>query len=73
VAKKIKKGNSRRHAKLAVIRPFRFKDSLTGNTIKISVSPHYSMLEINRRVCYFRKENGEFDGVSHPVGFKRDR
>lgn len=73
VAKTIKKKNSRQQAELAVIRPFRFKDRLTGNTIRISVSPYYSILEINRRAYYFRKKNGEFDGVSHPVGFMRAR
>jgi hypothetical protein len=63
----IKKKNRRQRAALAVIRPFKFKDDLTGNTIRILVSPYYSKLIVNERVYYFIRETGEFDGVSHPV------
>jgi hypothetical protein len=50
--------------KLVSIKPFEFKDSSTGNLIKVSVSPQYSILSINNRSYYFLPETGEFDGVS---------
>ena len=51
--------------KLAQIRPFSLNDKLTGNIVKIEVTPNYSVLSINDRYYYFDLETGEFDGVSH--------
>ena len=48
----------------AVIRPFEFTDEATGDTISVSVSPLYSMISVNRRTYYFRRETGEFDGTA---------
>ncbi|MDA8186861.1 MAG: hypothetical protein M0T85_01800 [Dehalococcoidales bacterium] len=53
---------------VALIKPFEFDDPFTGNKIKISVSPQYSVLSIDDRCYYFVRETGEFDGVSRPMG-----
>ncbi len=55
------------HNDFALIRPFMFRDILIGDTVSVSVSPYYSKLKINKRVYYFFRETGEFDGVSYPV------
>lgn len=53
---------------VAIIRPWEFHDRLTGNRVAIRVSPYYSILEINDRIYYFRRETGGFDGTSCPMG-----
>jgi len=50
---------------LVIIKPFEYKDMITGNRIRIEVSPYYSKLIINNRVYYFIKETGEFDGTDN--------
>jgi hypothetical protein len=62
-----KERNRNRRPKLATIKPFRFKERLTGNTIKVSVSPFYSLLSVNDRTYYFMPKTGEFDGTSIPA------
>ena len=50
--------------RFALIKPFEFKDSLTGNTINFSISEQYSVLSLANRNYYFVRETGEFDGTS---------
>ena len=52
---------------LAIIRPIKHTDAVTGDRITISVSPYYSTLTVNDRSYYFVRETGEFDGTSMPV------
>ena len=51
----------------AIIKPFTYDDSVTGNRIEISVSPFYSRLKVNDREYYFIRETGEFDGTAMPM------
>ena len=51
----------------AIIRPFKYKDLVTGNKVEISVSPYFSKLTINEREYYFEKETGKFDGTAMPM------
>jgi len=50
--------------KIAAIKPFKLKDSITGNLIRLSVSKRYSVLSINNRSYYFFRETGKLDGTS---------
>lgn len=59
-------------AERVCIKPFKFKDTLTKNTIRFEVSPDYFKLLVNDRVYYFDKETGDFDGVSRPMKNKRE-
>lgn len=52
---------------LAIIKPFEYEDLLSGNNIKVSVSPYFSKLMINEREYYFVRETGEFDGTAIPM------
>lgn len=48
----------------AVIRPFEFSDEVTGDAISVTVNERYSIITVNRRSYYFRRETGEFDGAA---------
>ena len=48
----------------AFIQPFEYEDWVTGQRIQIEVTPYYSKLIIDKRVYYFVKETGKFDGTS---------
>lgn len=52
---------------LAIIKPFKYKDLVTGHSIEIVTTPYYSKLIINHRTYYFIKETGMFDGTSGPM------
>lgn len=52
---------------VAIIIPFSYDDSETGNRISVSVSRFYSKLTINDREYYFVRETGEFDGTATTV------
>jgi hypothetical protein len=49
---------------IAVIKPWKIKDRVTEDTVKVSVSQYYSKLTINNRTYYFDRESGAFDGTS---------
>ena len=49
---------------VARIKPFTYKDTLTGNKIAVTVSPWFSVIRVNDRFYYFVRETGEFDGAS---------
>ena len=46
----------------AVIRPFSYKDEITGETVSVTISPQYSILTVGGREYYFKRESGAFDG-----------
>lgn len=48
----------------ATIRPFRFDDAVTGQTVALTFSPVYAILSVGKREYYFIRETGEFDGVA---------
>lgn len=48
----------------AVIRPFTYKDQVTGETVSVTISPYYSILTIGDREYYFKRESGAFDGTA---------
>ena len=48
---------------MAIFVPWELDDRLTGNRVKIEVSPQYSELQINNRHYYFHRETGNFDGT----------
>jgi hypothetical protein len=48
----------------AVIRPFEYKDEVTGDKITVSVSPQYSKITVNDREYFFIRGTGEFDGAA---------
>jgi hypothetical protein len=48
----------------AIMRPFTYKDGMTGETISVTISPQYSVLTIGDREYYFKRENGAFDGTA---------
>jgi hypothetical protein len=48
----------------AVIRPFTYKDEITGETISVTISPQYSILTVGDREYYFKRESGAFDGTA---------
>lgn len=54
---------------MAVIKPFKLHDAVTGVKIKLTVSPRYSVLSINDKSYYFYRENGKFDGTSKDLTF----
>lgn len=45
------------------VRPLELRDRVTGNHIKIVVSPRYTTISVNNRDYYFYRENGRFDGT----------
>lgn len=47
----------------AVILPFEFQDRITGQKVKVRVSPYYSILSIDQRDYFFIRETGAFDGT----------
>jgi hypothetical protein len=49
---------------IAHIKPFSLNDPKTGHLIEVKVTSRYSILSINDRHYYFKKETGEFDGTS---------
>ncbi len=49
---------------LATVRPFRYDDPDTGQTVALSVSENYATLTVGSRSYYFIRETGAFDGVS---------
>jgi hypothetical protein len=49
---------------LATVRPFRYDDPETGQTVALTLSPRYAVLSVGPRSYYFIRETGEFDGVS---------
>lgn len=55
---------------LAQIKPLVYQDRVTGDSVEISVSSHYSILRINERYYYFTKETGELDGTGRDVDAK---
>ncbi len=48
----------------ATIRPFRYDDPEIGQTVALTLSPQYAVLEVGPRSYYFIRETGAFDGVS---------
>lgn len=48
----------------ATIRPFCYKDDVTGETISVTISPEYSILTVGDREYYFKRESGAFDGTA---------
>ena len=48
----------------AVIRPFTHRDEVTGQTVSVTISPHYSILTVGEREYYFKRESGAFDGTA---------
>ena len=53
-----------RDGSVAKIKPFTYKDTLTGNKIAVTVSPWFSVIHVNDRAYYFVRETGEFDGTA---------
>jgi len=53
---------------LAAILPFTYYDPETGDKIRVSVSPYYSKMTVNRREYFFIRETGEFDGTATKIG-----
>ena len=51
----------------ATIRPFKYKDLVTGDKIEISISSVFTKLRINKREYFFEKETGKFDGTGMPM------
>ena len=51
----------------AIIQPFKYNDLVTGDKIRVSVSPYFTKLMINKREYYFEKETGKFDGTAMPM------
>jgi hypothetical protein len=49
---------------MATVRPFRYDDPETGQTVAITLSPRYATLQVGSRSYYFIRETGAFDGVS---------
>ena len=49
---------------LATVRPFRYDDPETRQTVALTLSPQYAILNVGSRSYYFLRETGEFDGVS---------
>lgn len=49
---------------LAAIHPFSYDDPETGDRVRVSVSPSYSMITVNYRTYYFNRETGDFDGAA---------
>jgi len=47
----------------AMIKPFKYRDLVTGDKVEISVSQYFAKLTINKREYFFVKETGEFDGT----------
>ena len=47
-----------------MIRPFTYKDEITGETVSVTISPQYSILTIGDREYYFKRESGAFDGTA---------
>jgi len=52
---------------IAVIQPFLYRDSETGNTISLTLSPRYSTITVDGIEYYFFRESGEFDGTGVPI------
>ena len=52
---------------IAIIRPFKYDDSETGNKASLTLSPRYSIFKINNIEYYFLRESGEFDGIGKAV------
>jgi hypothetical protein len=48
----------------AVIRPFTYKDEVSGEIISVTISPQYSVITVGDRQYYFKRESGIFDGTS---------
>lgn len=48
----------------ALIRPFTYRDDVTGETVSVTISPQYSILTIGKREYYFKREDGAFDGTA---------
>ena len=45
------------------IRPVEINDQVTGLTIKVTVSPRFTMIKIDGRDFYFERLTGRFDGT----------
>lgn len=52
----------------AIMLPFEFTDSETGDKVSLRVSPEYAIFTVNKREYYFVRETGQFDGTGSPVG-----
>jgi len=55
------------NAEFAKIKPSEYENALTGHKLAVKVSPFYSTIHIDKRVYYFAKETGDFDGTSMPM------
>ena len=44
------------------------KQELTKEKVEFEVSPYYYMVKSGKRIWYWIKETGEFDGTSFNVG-----
>lgn len=51
----------------AIMKPVEIDDSVTGNLVRVELSPFYSILKVNERCYYFSRETGEYDGTSIPM------
>jgi hypothetical protein len=51
----------------ATIRPFTYRDRVTGQKVSVSISPYYTVLAVDSREYYFNRDTGEFDGTSVTV------
>jgi hypothetical protein len=46
----------------AMVSPFRFYDSDTGQAIEIKTSPFYTKLIVGDKEFFFNRESGKYDG-----------
>jgi hypothetical protein len=51
----------------ATIRPFTYRDHVTGQEVSVSISPYYVILTVGDRQYYFDRETGAFDGTAISV------
>ena len=50
------------------IQPFEFEDLVTGQKLKFTVSPFFTVISIDGRDYYFYRHNGKFDGTGSGCG-----
>lgn len=46
------------------IRPFVYQDAVTGQRIEVRVSQLFTTLHIDKRVYFFVRKTGQFDGAA---------
>ncbi len=50
------------------VQPFEIHDELTGQHIKVTVSPTFTVIQVNGRDYYFYRYTGRFDGTGMGCG-----